>query len=72
MAKLYDTYSFEVIPRLGKWVAGDDAPYRYLVESIRTFPPRETFRSMVQEAGYSEVSANPMTGGIVVLYDGRK
>ena len=50
--RLYDFHSFEVIPRLGKAIAGEDVPYRYLVESIRKFPNQERFAAMVRDAGF--------------------
>jgi demethylmenaquinone methyltransferase/2-methoxy-6-polyprenyl-1,4-benzoquinol methylase len=67
---LYELYSFHVIPEIGRLVAGDAEPYRYLVESIRRFPPPETFASMMRQAGFSRVSFTPMTGGIVALHSG--
>ena len=67
---LYELYSFRVIPEIGKLVAGDAEPYRYLVESIRRFPAPEAFASMMRQAGFERVSFTPMTGGIVALYSG--
>jgi demethylmenaquinone methyltransferase/2-methoxy-6-polyprenyl-1,4-benzoquinol methylase len=67
---LYELYSFHVIPEIGRLVAGDAEPYRYLVESIRRFPPPETFAGMMRRAGFSRVSFTPMTGGIVALHSG--
>ena len=66
--RLYDTYSFEVIPRLGGWVAGDAASYRYLVESIRRFPDADRFAAMMAQAGLSRVRHRTMSGGIVALH----
>jgi demethylmenaquinone methyltransferase/2-methoxy-6-polyprenyl-1,4-benzoquinol methylase len=68
--RLYDAFSFNVIPRIGRAVAGDAEPYRYLVESIRRFPDAETFADMMREAGFEQVSATPMTGGIATLHMG--
>jgi demethylmenaquinone methyltransferase / 2-methoxy-6-polyprenyl-1,4-benzoquinol methylase len=68
--RLYELYSFNVIPTLGRIVAGDAESYRYLVESIRQFPKPETFSAMLSEAGFARVSFQPMTGGIVALHSG--
>ena len=68
--RLYDLYSFNVIPALGRAVAGDAEAYRYLVESIRRFPKPEAFAAMLREAGFARVSYRPMTGGIVALHVG--
>ena len=68
--KVYDAFSFEVIPRLGKLVADDEASYRYLVESIRKFPGVEPFSAMIREAGFARVSALPLTGGVVAIHSG--
>jgi demethylmenaquinone methyltransferase/2-methoxy-6-polyprenyl-1,4-benzoquinol methylase len=70
LAALYDFYSFNVIPPLGGWVAGDAEAYRYLVESIRRFPPPEAFAGMMRRAGLARVSFQPMSGGIVALHSG--
>ena len=67
---LYDLYSFNVIPALGRSVAGDAEAYRYLVESIRRFPKPEAFSAMIRAAGFRRVSAQPLTGGIVALHSG--
>jgi demethylmenaquinone methyltransferase/2-methoxy-6-polyprenyl-1,4-benzoquinol methylase len=67
---LYELYSFRVIPEIGRLVAGDAEPYRYLVESIRRFPAPESFAAMMRAAGFSRVSFMPMTGGIVALHSG--
>ena len=68
--RLYDFYSFNVIPRLGRMIAGDADSYRYLVESIRRFPVPQTFAAMLGTAGFARVSFRPMTGGIVALHSG--
>ncbi|MGU3492449.1 bifunctional demethylmenaquinone methyltransferase/2-methoxy-6-polyprenyl-1,4-benzoquinol methylase UbiE [Xanthobacteraceae bacterium A53D] len=68
--KIYEFYSFKVIPELGKRVAGDAEPYQYLVESIRKFPPPEAFAQMMRDAGFARVTATPLTGGIVALHSG--
>jgi demethylmenaquinone methyltransferase/2-methoxy-6-polyprenyl-1,4-benzoquinol methylase len=67
---LYDLYSFNVIPTLGRVVAGDADSYRYLVESIRRFPRPQAFADMIQAAGFRRVSFRPMSGGIVALHSG--
>ena len=67
---LYDFYSFNVIPALGKAVAGDAESYRYLVESIRKFPKPQAFAAMIRDAGFGRVSYTPMTGGVVALHSG--
>jgi demethylmenaquinone methyltransferase/2-methoxy-6-polyprenyl-1,4-benzoquinol methylase len=67
---LYDFYSFNVIPALGRAVTDDEAAYRYLVESIRRFPRPEAFSDMMRSAGFARVSFQRMTGGIVALHSG--
>ncbi|HSZ73884.1 MAG TPA: bifunctional demethylmenaquinone methyltransferase/2-methoxy-6-polyprenyl-1,4-benzoquinol methylase UbiE [Rhizomicrobium sp.] len=66
--KLYDYYSFAVLPRLGEAVAGEGDAYRYLVESIRRFPPQAEFAKMIEKAGLSQVKFRNMTGGIVAMH----
>jgi demethylmenaquinone methyltransferase / 2-methoxy-6-polyprenyl-1,4-benzoquinol methylase len=68
--RLYDFYSCNVIPALGRMVAGDAESYRYLVESIRRFPRPEAFAAMLRAAGFARVSFQPMSGGIVTLHSG--
>jgi demethylmenaquinone methyltransferase/2-methoxy-6-polyprenyl-1,4-benzoquinol methylase len=68
--KLYELYSFNVIPALGRMVAGDSDSYRYLVESIRKFPKPPAFADMIRKAGFGRVSHRVMTGGIVALHSG--
>ena len=68
--RLYDLYSFNVIPALGRMVTGDGDSYRYLVESIRAFPKPEAFAAMLRAAGLARVSFQKMTGGIVALHSG--
>ena len=68
--RLYDFYSFNVIPALGRVVAGDAESYRYLVESIRRFPNPQNFAAMLRAAGFARVSCQPMSGGIVALHSG--
>ena len=66
--KVYDAYSFNVIPWLGKAVTGNADAYRYLVESIRRFPKPQAFADMIGAAGFRRVSWRPMSGGIVALH----
>jgi demethylmenaquinone methyltransferase / 2-methoxy-6-polyprenyl-1,4-benzoquinol methylase len=68
--KLYDLYSFQVIPRVGQAVTGDQDAYQYLVESIRKFPKPKVFAQMIEAAGFHRVSVTPMTGGVVALHSG--
>jgi demethylmenaquinone methyltransferase/2-methoxy-6-polyprenyl-1,4-benzoquinol methylase len=68
--KLYDMFSFNVIPRIGQAVTGDAESYRYLVESIRRFPKPDTFAGMIRDAGFSRVKYDIMSGGIVALHSG--
>jgi demethylmenaquinone methyltransferase/2-methoxy-6-polyprenyl-1,4-benzoquinol methylase len=70
LAGLYDFYSFNVIPALGRAVIGDAEAYRYLVESIRRFPAPQAFAAMLREAGFARVLHQVMTGGIVALHSG--
>jgi demethylmenaquinone methyltransferase/2-methoxy-6-polyprenyl-1,4-benzoquinol methylase len=68
--RLYDLYSFNVIPAVGRAVTGDADAYRYLVESIRKFPRPEKFAEMIRAAGFRRASFEPMTGGVVALHSG--
>ena len=70
LGAIYDLYSFNVIPALGRAVVGDAESYRYLVESIRRFPAPEAFAQMVRAAGFARVSHRQMSGGIVALHSG--
>ena len=70
--RIYDAYSFHVIPRLGARVAGDAESYRYLVESIRKFPSPGLFAGMIEEAGFRHVTHRPLSGGIVAIHSGWK
>jgi demethylmenaquinone methyltransferase/2-methoxy-6-polyprenyl-1,4-benzoquinol methylase len=67
---LYELYSFNLVPAIGRAVVGDAEPYRYLVESIRRFPRPNAFADMMREAGFARVSHRPMSGGIVALHSG--
>jgi demethylmenaquinone methyltransferase / 2-methoxy-6-polyprenyl-1,4-benzoquinol methylase len=70
--RLYEAYSFAAIPAMGEAVAGDGAAYRYLVESIRKFPPAEVFADMIAAAGFARVEASRLSGGIVAIHSGWK
>jgi demethylmenaquinone methyltransferase/2-methoxy-6-polyprenyl-1,4-benzoquinol methylase len=70
--KLYELYSFQLIPRIGQAVTGDREAYQYLVESIRKFPRPRRFAQMIEAAGFRRVSFTPMTGGVVALHSGWK
>ncbi|MFA5954948.1 bifunctional demethylmenaquinone methyltransferase/2-methoxy-6-polyprenyl-1,4-benzoquinol methylase UbiE [Hyphomicrobium sp.] len=70
--RAYDFHSFEIIPRLGQWTAGDADSYRYLVESIRRFPKQEAFADLIRTAGFSRVSYRNLTGGIAAIHGGWK
>ena len=69
---IYEAYAANMIPRIGKIVAGDEESYRYLVESIRRFPRPEAFRRMITDAGFVRAAAEPMLGGLVTIYSGWK
>ena len=68
--RIYDAYSFTVIPAVGKVVTGDGHPYRYLVESIRTFPKQDEFKAMIEAAGFANASYRNLTGGVVAIHSG--
>ncbi|MBV9997434.1 MAG: class I SAM-dependent methyltransferase [Caulobacteraceae bacterium] len=70
LRRLYDAYSFRLIPRLGARVAGDAEAYRYLVESIRRFPDQQRLAAMMGEAGFSRVSVTNFAAGAVALHQG--
>jgi demethylmenaquinone methyltransferase/2-methoxy-6-polyprenyl-1,4-benzoquinol methylase len=72
IAPAYDLYSFRVLPAIGKLVAGDDASYRYLAESIRMHPDQETLRAMMAAEGFEDCRYHNLTGGIVALHRGWK
>lgn len=72
LVKAYDAYSFGVIPKLGKVIAGDAGPYQYLVESIRRFPRQEKFAAMITDAGFQKVGYTNLAGGVVAIHSGYK
>lgn len=68
--KLYDTYSFSILPRLGQMVAGDSDAYQYLAESIRRFPEQDRLVDMMDDAGFGRVSYRNLAGGIAAIHSG--
>lgn len=72
LTKLYDWYSFKVLPHLGKVVAGDDASYRYLAESIRMHPGQAELKTMMHKGGFGHVDYHNLSGGVVALHVGIK
>ena len=70
LGKLYDAYSFGVLPRLGRLVTGDADSYRYLAESIRMHPDQDAMRDMMEDAGFERCDYHNMTGGIVAIHRG--
>ncbi len=70
--RLYDAFSFNVIPRMAEWVTGDAAPYQYLVESIRRFPNQARFAAMIAAAGFARVTHRNLTGGVAAIHSGWK
>jgi demethylmenaquinone methyltransferase/2-methoxy-6-polyprenyl-1,4-benzoquinol methylase len=72
LEKIYDWYSFNVLPPLGKLVAGDDSSYRYLAESIRMHPDQETLKTLMKSSGFGHVDFHNMSAGVVALHIGIK
>jgi demethylmenaquinone methyltransferase/2-methoxy-6-polyprenyl-1,4-benzoquinol methylase len=72
MQKVYDLYSFNIIPRLGQAIANDRDSYQYLVESIRQFPDQDTFLGMVRQAGFENAKYRNLSMGIACLHSGWK
>jgi demethylmenaquinone methyltransferase / 2-methoxy-6-polyprenyl-1,4-benzoquinol methylase len=72
LQKLYDTYSFELLPKIGQWVANDRASYQYLAESIRRHPDQATLQQMVLDAGFSRCDVHNFLAGVVALHRGHK
>jgi demethylmenaquinone methyltransferase / 2-methoxy-6-polyprenyl-1,4-benzoquinol methylase len=68
----YDVYSHRLVPKLGQAIAGDADSYRYLVESIRRFPPMREFEGMIRAAGFSQTRVEPILGGLVAIHSGWK
>ena len=72
LEKIYDWYSFKVLPKIGKLVANDDASYQYLAESIRMHPGQEELKTMMRKGGFGHVDYHNMAGGVVALHVGIK
>jgi len=72
LQKAYDWYSFNVLPKLGKFIAKDESSYRYLAESIRMHPDQDTLKQMVKEAGFGHVDVHNLSAGVVALHVGIK
>ena len=72
LAKLYDSWSFNVLPTMGQIITGDSASYRYLAESIRTFPSKEILADMFAEAGFAQVRVRSLSAGIACIHSGWK
>ncbi len=70
LTRVYDAWSFRVLPRLGRMVAGDEDSYRYLAESIRTFPDQETLAGMMRDAGFARGKVRNLSGGIAAIHSG--
>jgi demethylmenaquinone methyltransferase / 2-methoxy-6-polyprenyl-1,4-benzoquinol methylase len=70
--EIYDSYSHKVIPKLGELIAGDAESYRYLIESIRRFPPMPEFEAMIRQAGFTRTKVEPILGGLVAIHSGWK
>jgi demethylmenaquinone methyltransferase/2-methoxy-6-polyprenyl-1,4-benzoquinol methylase len=71
-AEIYDAYSHKLVPRIGKAIAGDEDSYRYLIESIRRFPPMPLFKAMIEQAGFINTRVEPILGGLVAIHSGWK
>ena len=72
LSKVYDWYSFNVLPRIGQWVAGDGESYKYLAESIRVHPGQAELKAMMKAAGFGHVDVHNMSAGVVALHVGIK
>jgi demethylmenaquinone methyltransferase/2-methoxy-6-polyprenyl-1,4-benzoquinol methylase len=72
LEKIYDWYSFKVLPKIGKLVANDDSSYQYLAESIRMHPSQEELKALMQNTGFGHVDYHNMSGGVVALHVGIK
>ena len=70
LEKPYDWYSFHILPKLGAWVAGDEASYRYLAESIRMHPDQEALKQLMKQSGFGHVDVHNLTAGLVALHVG--
>jgi len=71
-AEIYDAYSHKRVPKIGAAIAGDGDSYRYLIESIRRFPPMPEFEAMIRDAGFARTKVEPILGGLVAIHSGWK
>ena len=72
LSKIYDAFSFTLVPRLGKLIANDAESYQYLIESIRKFPSQEKLANLVADAGFRQVKYRNLTQGVVAMHSGWK
>lgn len=72
LSKLYDLYSFQFLPRFGRWIAQNESAYQYLVESIRQFPDQQQWKETIENAGFQNVAFENFSQGIVALHSARK
>ena len=72
LRKPYDWYSFNVLPRLGRWIAGDSQSYQYLAESIRMHPDQEELKALMKDCGFGHVDVHNLSAGVVALHVGVK
>jgi demethylmenaquinone methyltransferase/2-methoxy-6-polyprenyl-1,4-benzoquinol methylase len=70
--EVYDAYSHKLVPQIGQMIAGDAESYRYLIESIRRFPPMPEFEKMIRDAGFTQTKVEPILGGLVAIHSGWK
>lgn len=70
--EVYDAYSHKLVPQIGQMIAGDADSYRYLIESIRRFPPMPEFEKMIRAAGFTQTKVEPIMGGLVAIHSGWK
>ncbi|MFM5917092.1 MAG: class I SAM-dependent methyltransferase [Novosphingobium sp.] len=70
--EIYDVYSHKLVPKIGSAIAGDAESYRYLIESIRRFPPMPEFEGMIRQAGFARTKVEPILGGLVAIHSGWK
>ncbi|KOR27821.1 ubiquinone biosynthesis protein [Achromatium sp. WMS3] len=68
----YDLYSFQILPKIGRLITGDEASYQYLAESIRVHPDQESLKSLLEVAGFVNCDYTNLTGGIVAIHRGYK
>ena len=72
LSKAYDWYSFNVLPKLGQWVANDSESYQYLAESIRMHPDQESLKLLMKQCGFGHVDYHNLSAGVVALHVGIK